>query len=150
MGTAVEPLRLAVGDVVAGENQRNGHRRRGQQVDPNTRYVQLLGWALGQVGLTIAELAQRSGVPQYRLSQMLNGVAPITEEDAARIAPVLKVPLAELVSGPLGVQVSGDAIFRAHDLAGRPLPGSRPLTRTEWIEAWKQLDVAGVLPTDGE
>jgi hypothetical protein len=52
----------------------------------------------------------------------------------------------ELVSGPPGPDVSGGCIFDTHDLHGRHRPDARPLTRSEWLPACRQLAIEGHAP----
>jgi transcriptional regulator with XRE-family HTH domain len=128
-----------------------GTRNTGRRpAESDARYVQFLGYYLAQAKLNGDQLAERSGVPRYKISQFLNGVAPIDEETARDLAAVLKCPAEELVSGPAGVRVSGAAIFETHDLRGQRLPGARPLTAREWRRAWVELDAEGVLPDQVE
>jgi transcriptional regulator with XRE-family HTH domain len=128
-----------------------GTRNTGRRpAESDTRYVQVLGYYLAQAKLNGDQLAEQSGVPRYKISQFLNGVAPIDEETARDLATVLRCDPADLVSGPPGPQVSGAAIVETHDLRGQRLPGARPLTRREWRRAWAELDVEGVLPDTEE
>jgi len=113
-------------------------------------YIQTLGYYLAQAKMTGDELASRSGIPRYRISQMLNGTAPVTEDDALALAAVLRCDAVDLVSGPPGPQVSGGILFERYSLAGNLLPGARPLTAREWRRAWAELDTEGVLPDQVE
>jgi len=120
-----------------------------REAAPNN-YIQNLGYFLAEAKLTGDELAERSHVPRYRISGMLNGTVFVTEDDALALAPVLRCDPEELVSlAPAGIRISGAAIFETHDLRGERLPDARPLTLRAWKQSWRELDVEGILPADG-
>jgi transcriptional regulator with XRE-family HTH domain len=125
---------------------RLSNRSAGVPTDQAHRFIQLVGFFRAKAGLTLEDLADRSGIARSRLGAMERGELPVNPNEAAILAQVLRCEADELISGPAGVQVSGGAIFGTHDPAGRHLPGVRPLSLTEWTGAWKQLDAEGHVP----
>lgn len=63
---------------------------------------------LGTQGLSQLELAQRLGISEGRVSQLLNGRGNLTLRTMARIAQVLGLEL-QVVVRPLGVDKLGGA-----------------------------------------
>jgi transcriptional regulator with XRE-family HTH domain len=126
----------------AGGAPRNGR----QQEETGPRWVQTVCFFMSAAGLTIEQTADRADVPRSRMTRLARGEEPIDAETARRLASALGCRAEEILSGPAGICVSGGQIMETHDMTGRPLPGVRPLTRTEWRASWQELDVTGVLP----
>ena len=79
-----------------------------------------------QAGMTIDELARRSGVAKGTLNKIIGGVtASPTIQVMGRIAAALGVSVADFVDGEAGAGLSGEAIAMARDYEGLDGHGRR-------------------------
>jgi transcriptional regulator with XRE-family HTH domain len=139
--------------VLRGSVGSRGSRPRvlvGTVAEPE-RWVQTLRFFMARAGVTVEELAARSGVARLRVTRLMRGELPVTGEEAVALVPVLRCEPQDLMSGAPGPCVSGSAIFATHGMDGRSLAGVRPLSEAQWRKAWAELGIEdGIIPNKAD
>jgi transcriptional regulator with XRE-family HTH domain len=101
-------------------------------VDPaagSGRWVQTLSHFRSEANFTIDQLADRTGIPKVRLSEVENGRAPLGLQERQILSRVVGCHPEDLHSPTPGVAVTGGAIFDSHDMGGRQIADLHPRAR---------------------
>jgi transcriptional regulator with XRE-family HTH domain len=94
------------------------HRRRQRtQPEPGSRFVQYLAHHRTKAGVTVPDLARRSGVPESVLRQIESGTRHLEEADGVAVARVLNCRPSQLAVSAPGERISGAALLSGRELS---------------------------------
>jgi transcriptional regulator with XRE-family HTH domain len=124
---------------------RRRRRQRTHRPQPGVCFVQVLTHYRSRAGLSVEDLARRSGVPETIIRHVEAGRVPLDADDAADLARVLACQATHLSTAEPGPVVSGGGLVEAYDLCGRPIAG-QGVTEADRQEALWQLGLRDTPP----
>jgi transcriptional regulator with XRE-family HTH domain len=118
LGMSLEALQLETSQTAKSKaRRRRGHARQSLE---GVRYIQYVSYYRHQAGLTLEDVATRSGLPKHVISAMESGLLAVDEQDVRILAPILCCHPEEIRSEKPGACISGGALMEEFDEAGRP------------------------------